>query len=116
MNTAIAELKEKGRVAKEASRWMAYLSAEVKNQALHNISVDLITRVDEILVANQVDYKEAQISGMSAASGMVFSATKTTGPPDYMTVTATYSFQQLVPLVKFCPCTLSAMSRVPLNS
>ncbi len=61
-------------------------------------------------------YAMTKISGMSAASGMVFSATKTTGPPDFMTITATYSFQQLIPLLKFCPCTLSAMSRVPLNS
>jgi glutamate-5-semialdehyde dehydrogenase len=46
---------------------MAYLSAEVKNEALHNISKDLLARKDKILAANQIDYQEAEASGMSAA-------------------------------------------------
>jgi glutamate-5-semialdehyde dehydrogenase len=66
MKSAIEELEEKGRAAKAASRRMAYLSTEVKNRALHNISDDLLTRQDEILAANQIDYKEAEASGMSA--------------------------------------------------
>jgi glutamate-5-semialdehyde dehydrogenase len=45
---------------------MAYLSTEVKNKTLHNISSDLLARKDRILVANQIDYKEAEASGMSA--------------------------------------------------
>ena len=46
---------------------MAYLSTEVKNQTLHNISCDLFASQDEILTANQTDYKEAEASGMSLA-------------------------------------------------
>ena len=67
MKPGITELEEKGRAAKAASRRMAYLSTEVKNQALHNISNDLLAKQDEILTANQTDYKEAEISGMSTA-------------------------------------------------
>jgi len=67
MKSAIEELKEKGRAAKAASRRMAYLSTEVKNQALHNISDDLLAKKDEVLSANQTDYKEAEASGMNAA-------------------------------------------------
>jgi len=66
MKSAIEELKEKGRAAKAASRRMAYLSTEVKNQALHNISDDLLAKRDEILSANKIDYKEAEASGMNA--------------------------------------------------
>ncbi|GAH48406.1 unnamed protein product, partial [marine sediment metagenome] len=67
MKSAIEELEEKGRVAKAASRRLAYLSTEVKNVALHNITDDLLARKDDILTANQIDYKEAEVSGMSAA-------------------------------------------------
>lgn len=67
MKSAIEELEAKARAAKAASRRMAYLSTEVKNKALHNISDDLLARKDEVLAANQIDYKEAEASGMSAA-------------------------------------------------
>ncbi len=67
MQSAINELKAKGRAAKAASRRMAYLSAEVKNKALHNISRDLLAKQKEILAANQVDYKAGESSGMSTA-------------------------------------------------
>jgi len=67
MKSAIEELEAKGKAAKAASRRMAYLSAEVKNKALHNIADDLLAKKDEILYANQIDYKEAEVSGMSAA-------------------------------------------------
>ncbi|MCL0091403.1 glutamate-5-semialdehyde dehydrogenase [Dehalococcoidales bacterium] len=66
MKSAIEELKEKGRAAKAASRRMAYLSTDIKNKALHNIADDLLTKKDEILAANQIDYKQAEVSGMSA--------------------------------------------------
>ena len=66
MKSAIKELEEKVRAAKAASRRMAYLSTEVKNKALHNISDDLLAKTDEILAANQIDYHEAHTSGMSA--------------------------------------------------
>ncbi len=67
MKSAIEELETKARAAKAASRRLAYLSTEVKNKALHNISDDLLAKKDEILAANQIDYKEAEASGMSAA-------------------------------------------------
>jgi len=67
MKSAIEELEAKARAAKAASRKMAYLSAEVKNNALQNISNDLLAKKDGILAANQIDYKEAEASGMSAA-------------------------------------------------
>jgi len=67
MKSAIEELEAKAKAAKAASRRMAFLSAEVKNQALHNISDDLLAKKDEILEANQIDYKEAEASGMNAA-------------------------------------------------
>jgi glutamate-5-semialdehyde dehydrogenase len=67
MKSAIEELRAKARAAKAASRRMAYLSAEVKNEALHNVSKDLLARKDKILAANQIDYQEAEASGMSAA-------------------------------------------------
>jgi len=66
MKSAIEELEAKGRAAKAASRRMAYLSTEVKNKALHNITDDLLAKKDEILSVNQIDYKEAEASGMSA--------------------------------------------------
>jgi len=66
MKSAVEELEAKGRAAKAASHRMAYLSTEVKNKALHNISDDLLAKKDEILSANQIDYKEAEASGMSA--------------------------------------------------
>ncbi len=67
MKSAIKELEEKAKAAKAASRRMAYLSAEVKNKALHNISSGLLARQEEILAANQIDYHQAHTSGMNAA-------------------------------------------------
>ena len=67
MKDAIEELKAKGRAAKAASRRLAYLSTEVKNEALHNIADDLLAKQDEILAASQTDYKEAEASGMNTA-------------------------------------------------
>jgi len=66
MKSAIAELEAKGRAAKEASKRLAYLSTDVKNRALDNISRDLRARKDEVLAANREDYKESEASGMSA--------------------------------------------------
>ena len=66
MKSAFKELEEKARAAKAASRRLAYLSTEVKNKTLHNISDDLLAKTDEILAANQIDYHKAHTSGMSA--------------------------------------------------
>ncbi len=67
MTSAKGELETKAKAAKAASRRMAYLSAEIKDKALHNISADIKAKQKEILAANQIDYKEAQASGMNAA-------------------------------------------------
>lgn len=67
MKSAVEELEAKGRAAKAASRRLAYLSTEVKNRALCNIADDLLAKKEEILAANEIDYREAEASGMSAA-------------------------------------------------
>jgi glutamate-5-semialdehyde dehydrogenase len=67
VKSTVAELKVKGRAAKAASRKMAYLSTDIKNNALQNIADDLFARKDEILAANKKDYNKAKASGMGAA-------------------------------------------------
>jgi glutamate-5-semialdehyde dehydrogenase len=67
MTSAKAELENKAKAAKAASRRMAYLSAEIKDKALHNISADILSKQKEILAANQKDYQAAEDSGMNAA-------------------------------------------------
>ncbi|MBI2832705.1 MAG: glutamate-5-semialdehyde dehydrogenase [Chloroflexi bacterium] len=67
MKTATEELVEICKAAKAASRRMALLSTDVKNKALRNIAGDLAAKKDEVLSANQLDYKEGESSGMSAA-------------------------------------------------
>jgi len=67
MKSAVEELEAKGRAAKAASRRMAYLSTDIKNNALRNIADDLVARKDEILAANKKDYIKARASGMGAA-------------------------------------------------
>ena len=67
MNTQENELEMKAKAAKEASRRMAYLSTEIKNEALGNIADDLLAKKDGILAANRQDYDEASAAGMNAA-------------------------------------------------
>jgi glutamate-5-semialdehyde dehydrogenase len=67
MKSGIEELAVKGQEAKAASRRLAYLATEVKNQALHNVTEDLLSRQDEILAANKQDCQAAKASGMDAA-------------------------------------------------
>jgi glutamate-5-semialdehyde dehydrogenase len=67
MKSAIKELEEKGKAAKAASRKLAFLPTEVKNRALLNISEALIDKLNEILIANKIDYEKAKASGMSEA-------------------------------------------------
>ena len=67
MKSATEEIEAKGKAAKAASRRLSYLSTDVKNKALRNIAADLLARKEEILAANQVDYKAGEASGMSAA-------------------------------------------------
>jgi len=67
MKSAVRELEEKGKAAKAASRKLAFLSTEVKNKALLNIADALIDKLNEILIANKIDYEKAKASGMSEA-------------------------------------------------
>ncbi|MCR4394117.1 MAG: glutamate-5-semialdehyde dehydrogenase [Dehalococcoidales bacterium] len=67
MNKDFEILENKAKTAKIASQKMAFLSTEIKNKALHNISVELIKRKEEILTANRIDYTQAESSGMNPA-------------------------------------------------
>jgi len=63
----IAELEAKAKAARAASKKMALLSTEIKNQALLNIASALEKRQKEVLQANQQDYEEGRASGMAPA-------------------------------------------------
>ena len=67
MSDAVEELKAKGKAAKAAAHRLAYLSTEIKNQALSNVAADLLANKDRILSANEKDMKEAKTGGMGAA-------------------------------------------------
>lgn len=60
-------LEKKAIAAKKAAHSMAFISTEIKNKALHNISQDLIFRKDEILESNKLDVEEAKSEGMGSA-------------------------------------------------
>ena len=67
MKSAAKELEEKGKAAKAASKKLAFLSTQVKNKALVNIADALIDRLNEVLIANKIDYEKAKASGMNEA-------------------------------------------------
>ncbi len=67
MESGIRELEEKGNAVKAASKKLAFLATEVKNKALLNVAEALIAGQNEILAANDLDYKRAQAEGMSEA-------------------------------------------------
>jgi glutamate-5-semialdehyde dehydrogenase len=67
MKSAIKELEEKGKAAKAASKKLAFLSTGIKNKALLSIADALIDRLNEILIANKIDYEKAKASGMNEA-------------------------------------------------
>ncbi len=67
MEPAVNQLEEKGRVAKAASRKLAFLPTEVKNRALLGIAEALIGKKEAILAANRIDYEQAEASGMNEA-------------------------------------------------
>jgi len=67
MELAKKELEEKAKAAKAASKKLAFLSTEIKNKALLNIAEAVVSRQDEILAANKVDYEQAKASGMNEA-------------------------------------------------
>ncbi|OGO00945.1 MAG: glutamate-5-semialdehyde dehydrogenase [Chloroflexi bacterium RBG_13_51_52] len=67
MKNAIDDIKAKGRAAKLASRRLAYISTSIKNKALNYIADDILLRRDEVLAANEKDYKAAKATGMGTA-------------------------------------------------
>ena len=67
MQSDIEELENKGKAVKAASRKLAHLPTEVKNKALLKIAESLISREQEILDANRLDYDEAKAAGMDEA-------------------------------------------------
>lgn len=62
---ASAKMETIGKAAKAAARRLAYLSTDIKNQALHNISHDLREQTGAILKANELDYKKSKFQGIS---------------------------------------------------
>jgi glutamate-5-semialdehyde dehydrogenase len=67
MTLTSTELQAKGAAARRASRRLASLSTETKNQALLNTAAALLERQDEVLAANTADYERAQDAGLSDA-------------------------------------------------
>ena len=61
----VEDLLEQGRDARAASRILARLSSNVKNQALLNIAESLETQQDDVLKANEIDHRSAQADGLS---------------------------------------------------
>ncbi|MBN1374693.1 MAG: glutamate-5-semialdehyde dehydrogenase [Dehalococcoidia bacterium] len=67
MQAPFNELEEKAKLAKAASRKLAFVSTSIKNEALMAIAQALLDREDQILHNNEKDFKEAEASGMGAA-------------------------------------------------
>ena len=65
MTDAITELKAKCKAAKAASRRLAYLSTDIKNKGLRNLSDDLRAKTKEILAANKLDLQQASANGIN---------------------------------------------------
>lgn len=59
----------------------------------------------------------AKVPGLSVAPDIAFTAvSSSSGGKNYMTVSASYDFNTVVPLVNVLSITLTASSKVPLNS
>ena len=67
LTNTVQDLLEQGRDARAASRILARLSSNIKNQALLNIAEALETHQDEVLEANEIDHRSAQSDGLSEA-------------------------------------------------
>ena len=63
----VDELVERGKAARTASRRLARLSSEVKNQALLNIASALVAHQEDVLEANEVDYRAGKANGLTDA-------------------------------------------------
>lgn len=67
--------------------------------------------------ADLVTYADGELDAVGVTYNVTFSATLNTATdPDTMTVTATYSFQAIVPYIPFPDTTLTAQSSVRKNS
>lgn len=67
--------------------------------------------------ADLVTYADGQLDAVGVTYNVTFSANLNTATnPDTMTVTATYSFQAIVPYIPFPDTTLTAQSSVRKNS
>jgi glutamate-5-semialdehyde dehydrogenase len=60
-------LLEMGRSARQAAHRLGFTATAVKDQALHNISDDLLAREAEIIAANRLDYRAGEAQGMGEA-------------------------------------------------
>jgi len=67
MTVTSAELQVKGEAARRASRRLAALSTEIKNQALLNTAEALVAQQAQVLDANAADYAQARDAGLSEA-------------------------------------------------
>jgi len=67
MSSLHDELEVKGQAAKAASRKLAKVSAMVKDQGLLNVADSLKARQEEVLEANEKDYRQGQEDGLSEA-------------------------------------------------
>ena len=67
MQTAVDELEAKGKAARQAARALAKLPTSVKDRALLDIAEDLKSRQEEVLEANEKDYREGQRNGLTEA-------------------------------------------------
>ena len=63
----IEELTAKGKAARDAARRLARLSSDVKDRALLNIANALASCQEEVLGANQKDYRAGKANGLSDA-------------------------------------------------
>ncbi len=64
---AYQELVDKGKMARQAARRLAFLSTSVKNAALESIAAALETEQGLILAANEQDLADGRAAGLSAA-------------------------------------------------
>ncbi len=67
LTNTVEDLLEQGRDARAASRILARLSSNIKNQALLNIADALETQQDEVLEANEIDHRSAKADGLNEA-------------------------------------------------
>ena len=67
MTTAIDGLVEKAKAARTSSRRLARLSSEVKDRALLNIVSSLMSQQEDVLEANEVDYRAGKSNGLTGA-------------------------------------------------